>query len=248
MDLILNYLGFSVGVNLLMFVIAYIFQTDKITDISYSVTFIAIAAFGLFQSEHSLVDIIFFALVLIWGVRLGSYLMYRIHKIGKDDRFDHIRVNFVSFLFFWVMQGLTCCIVMIPIILSFQSVAKVPSGLFLIGLVISILGLIIELIADQQKFQFKLKQPDKFMSSGLFKYVQHPNYAGELLFWWGILLASLSYTNWYVSLIGPLWITFIIVAFSGVRILQRNWKERYGADPDFQLYQKQTSKIIPGIY
>jgi len=248
MDFILNYLGFSVGINLLMFVIAYIFQTDKITDISYSLTFIAIAAFGLFQSEQTFVDIIFFALVLIWGVRLGSYLMYRIHKIGKDDRFDHIRVNFVSFLFFWIMQGITCCIVLIPVILTYQAISKEANALFLLGIGVSIAGLIMEAIADQQKFKFKLQRPNVFMNKGLYKFLQHPNYAGELLFWWGIFLASLSYTSWYISIIGPVWISFIIIAFSGVRILQRNWKERYGADEAFQRYQKSTSKLIPGIY
>jgi len=248
MDLILMYLCFSVGINLLMFLIAYIFQTDKITDISYSLTFIAIASFGLYQSEQTIVDAVFFVWVLLWGVRLGSYLMYRIHKIGKDDRFDKIRINFISFLFFWIMQGMTCFIVMIPTIFSFQALNKSLNSLFLIGIGIALIGLIMEAVADKQKFNFKIKRPNDFMNEGLYKFVQHPNYAGELLFWWGIFLASLPYTNWYISLIGPLWITFIIVAFSGIRILQRNWKERYGDRKAFQLYQNQTSKLIPGIY
>lgn len=248
MDLVLSYLAFSVGINLSMCIIAYLFQTDRITDISYSLTFIVISAFGLYQSEQTFVDWIFFIAVLIWGLRLGAYLMYRIHKIGKDGRFDHIRVNFISFLFFWMMQGLTCCIVMIPIILSYQIVAKEINVLFLIGIGVSIIGFLIEVIADHQKFKFKLQRPNDFMNEGLYQFLQHPNYAGELLFWWGIFIASISYINWYISLIGPAWISFIIITFSGIRILQRNWNERYGANEAFQIYQKQTSKLIPGLY
>ena len=43
-------------------------------------------------------------MVGMWTVRLGSYLVKRIHKVGKDSRFDEVKHQPLTFLFFWVMQ------------------------------------------------------------------------------------------------------------------------------------------------
>lgn len=248
MYLFLDFLLFSVGINFLLFLIAYLFQTDKITDISYSLTFIVIASYAFLQSDRSGVDLVLFALVLIWGLRLGSYLFIRIKRIGRDKRFDQIRINFISFFFFWLMQGLTCAIVMLPIILSSQQAGKSFSFSFLIGLIIALAGLLIESIADHQKYYFKNKNPDQFMQTGLWSIVQHPNYTGELFFWLGIFIASLPFVQWYFAIIGPIWISLILLGFSGVPILQRDWNKKYGKDRNFVNYRKATKKILPYIY
>lgn len=248
MDPLLHCLLFSLGFNLILYVVAYFFQTDKLTDISYSLTFVILSSYSLSLSQLSILDIILFSLVLIWGLRLGSYLFYRIHQIGRDKRFDQIRENPISFLFFWVMQGLTCFIVLIPVILTHAQDDKNGVLLFYIGSALCIIGLIIESIADHQKFIFKKLHPDKYMSKGLWSFLQHPNYTGELLFWWGVFITSIPYTNWYISILGPLWISFIIIRFSGISILQKKWTTQYGAIPEFQKYQKATKKLIPFIY
>lgn len=247
MDILLNFLLFSVSVNLLLFLFAYIFQTDKITDISYSLTFIAIASYSFVQSEKTAVDFILFILILVWGIRLGSYLAYRIHQIGRDKRFDEIRKRFISFFFFWLMQGLTCFIVMIPIILSLHNPNKSFNLLLILGSCFAIIGWSIETVADIQKFRFKKSNPHAFMKKGLWSYVQHPNYTGELLFWWGIFIACLPYSPWY-SMVSPIWISLIIIRFSGISILQQKWISQYGAEPEFKEYHEQTKKLIPFIY
>ena len=108
MEPILTYLGFSVGFNLLLFLVAYILQTDKITDISYALTFVILAMTSFLNSGQDLIDLVLLCVILVWAFRLGSYLFTRIHRIGRDARFDQIRVKFSSFLTFWIMQGLTC--------------------------------------------------------------------------------------------------------------------------------------------
>jgi hypothetical protein len=40
----------------------------------------------------------------VWAVRLGSYLIHRVHKAGKDSRFDEVKHQPLNFLVFWVMQ------------------------------------------------------------------------------------------------------------------------------------------------
>jgi steroid 5-alpha reductase family enzyme len=109
-------------------------------------------------------------------------------------------------------------------------------------------GLALEVVADSQKFRFKRSNPKQFMKSGVWSLLQHPNYSGELLFWWGLFIACLPFTVWYYTILGPIWISLIIIRFSGISILQKKWMENYGDDPEFQAYQKRTSKLIPFIY
>ena len=42
--------------------------------------------------------------MMAWGARLSGFLLFRILKTGKDDRFDDMRDKFFSFLGFWVFQ------------------------------------------------------------------------------------------------------------------------------------------------
>ena len=195
MEPILTYLGFSVGFNLLLFVVAYILQTDKITDISYALTFVILAMTSFLNSGQDLIDLVLLCVILVWAFRLGSYLFTRIHRIGRDARFDQIRVKFSSFLTFWIMQGLTCFIVLIPVFKVNGVTSKEVNFILLIGIVLAIVGLIIETIADKQKYAFKLKHPDRHMREGLWSKLQHPNYTGELLFWWGIFLSCVPFID-----------------------------------------------------
>ena len=41
---------------------------------------------------------------MLWAVRIGGFLLYRVLKTGSDNRFDDIRSKFLSFLGFWVGQ------------------------------------------------------------------------------------------------------------------------------------------------
>lgn len=248
MTALLYFLGFSVALNLLLYVIAYLLQTDKITDISYSLTFLIIAVSAYYLSEGSLVDLLLLLAIGIWAIRLGTYLFYRILKIGHDSRFDSIRKNPISFLFFWIMQGLTCGIVSFGVILAMQNTSKEMHALFFMGLSIALSGWLIETIADIQKFKFKLKYPKAFMNKGLWARLRHPNYTGELLYWWGIFVACLPYANPWLALISPLWISLIIIKFSGISILNETWQEKYGDNVDFQEYKKQSWALIPYLY
>ena len=191
MSIYLLALLFSMGLNLTLYAMAYVLQTDKLTDISYSMTFIAIATYGLALSDMTGTDWVIWGLVVIWGVRLGGYLLYRIMKIGRDKRFDEIRENPISFLGFWIMQGLTCGIVSLPVLAVFES--ALPLGIWaIVFIVLALTGWIMETVADSQKFRFKLDFPNDFISTGMWKKLRHPNYTGELLFWWSVFFIALA--------------------------------------------------------
>ena len=246
------FLGISIGFNLAMFLVAYKLQTDKITDISYSATFItSVLGMFLLRSSNDVVDFSILILILFWAIRLGTYLLIRIHRMGQDNRFDHIRNSFKSFLSFWIVQGVSVTIICIPIILSFNIADKELSIIGCIGIVIAILGFLIESIADKQKYSFKKENPDAFIQTGLWTNIRHPNYLGEILFWVGIFLLSISgFENSivFVGIISPSWIIFLLLKFSGIPPLEKKWAEKYKDNNQFQVYYHRSYKLIPGIY
>jgi steroid 5-alpha reductase family enzyme len=241
---------FALVLNMVMFLVAFRFKTDKLTDISYAVTFAGIALYGALRNDMSAVQWLVFALVCVWAVRLGSYLLIRIHAMGRDKRFDEMRNSFWKFGRFWFLQGLTAWVVMLPATFLFQTGSVTEfTTVVIVGAVIAIAGLLIESFADQQKFKFIQDKSNKgkWIESGLWKYSRHPNYLGEMLMWYGVYIISYSWlsdSEMYVALIGPLFISFMLVGVSGIPLLEKSADKRWGADKKYQAYKKRTSVLL----
>lgn len=129
--------------------------------------------------------------LILWALRLSGFLLFRILKTGKDDRFDEMRDKFFSFLGFWVFQMLWCWTVSLPVtFINSPKVLQYPQPAFgkatdIIGVIIYVIALAIESIADVQKYRFKQseagKQPGAVCDVGLFSWSRHPNYFGEIM-------------------------------------------------------------------
>ena len=103
--------GWAVGLAFLIqwlaFVPAYIFQTERFFDLVGSLTYISVMMMAvLLRDEVDVRSVLLLVLVVVWAVRLGAFLFRRIHKAGRDDRFDEIKLSFVRFLNAWTLQGL----------------------------------------------------------------------------------------------------------------------------------------------
>ncbi|MDZ7796416.1 MAG: DUF1295 domain-containing protein [Candidatus Marinimicrobia bacterium] len=109
-----HYLIAAVGINILMFIPAYLFKTDKFTDLSYSLTFIILMIIAWILQPFSVENTLVTAMVVIWGLRLGTFLFVRIGKMKRDKRFDGIRESFFKFFQFWVLQGISVWIILLP--------------------------------------------------------------------------------------------------------------------------------------
>lgn len=244
----------SIALNLIIFLIAFRLQTDKLTDITYCSTF-GIIAVVLFWDEDKLLlhRQVITLMVLLWSVRLGSYLLRRTLQKGKDSRFDSFRHSVRGFGGFYLLQAISIWIISLPVIAALSYPIELTGDISLFsGASIFILGWILETVADFQKFKFRSLPANngKFMSSGLFKFIRFPNYLGEIMVWFGIFIAatpSLSGISW-LTIIGPIWITLLLIKVSGIPYLERSNKERYGHLESFQQYQKTTRKLIPGIF
>ena len=122
------------------------------------------------------------------------------------------------------------------------------SPIFMVGATMSLVGLVLETMADHQKHRFKKKHPHQFMKSGLWQRVRHPNYAGEILFWLGVACSALSSPFGYMGLVSPLWISFLLIQVSGIPLLQEKWSQKYGRQPAFQAYLARSWNLIPFVY
>nr|MBD3312148.1 DUF1295 domain-containing protein [archaeon] len=250
LEAVLVALGVSIGVNVLMFIPAFIYKTDKLTDLSYSLTFIILATILFLFNTYSLSKLILYFMVAAWGARLGTYLFIRIRKMKKDPRFDDKRGDFFKFLKFWLVQGLTVWLVMMSSTVFFNLSNTSFNYLSLIGLIVWGAGLTIESVADYQKYQFKTnpKNKGKWIESGLWHYSRHPNYFGEIMNWVGIYLFTLSsfnLLNALVALASPGYITITLLFISGIPPLEKHSDKKYGKYKGYRDYKKRTSVLIP---
>ena len=240
----------SIAINMLLFLPAYFFKTDKLTDVSYSLTFVVLALLAISTGGVTASSLILLLMILIWAARLGSYLFLRIKKIGKDKRFDDMRGNFWSFGRFWLFQALTVWLVLLPSLMFFDRGVSEVSIFTFLGVAIWLAGFLIEAVADYQKYIFKNDptNKEKWIESGLWKYSRHPNYFGEILVWLGIYtftLSGLTIGQSFFGLLSPIYIAYILTFVSGVPLLEKAADRRWGDNQDYQDYKKRTSPIFP---
>ena len=235
----------------ILFIPAYLLQTEKFFDISGSITYISVVSY-CFLNNHdpanlNIGNIILSIIIIIWALRLGSFLFIRIKKAGEDIRFREIKKSPTRFFMTWTLQGMW---VSLCSACALAGIAKgvVINGYFYLGLAIFLVGFILEIIADNQKTKFRSdpKNKDKFIDSGLWKFSRHPNYMGEILLWLGISIISLSSLEGLelATLISPLFTYLLLVYVSGIRILEHNGDKKWGHLDSYKNYKKNTPRLI----
>ena len=236
------------------FVPAFIFQTEKFFDLFGSLTYLTAILYTLHVTGSTrLSDYIIVGCIAVWAIRLGSFLFLRIHKAGEDSRFRTIKPNFTRFLMTWTLQGMwvsMCLLCVLTALSSFTGV--IMNNLFFVGLVIYVLGLVIEIVADQQKTVFRRepKNKDKFITTGLWSLSRHPNYLGEILLWSGIAIMSVSSLQGlqYLTLISPLFVYILLVYISGIRLLENQAEKKWGHLDSYKEYVKNTPSLFFKIF
>ena len=98
-----------IGVQWLAWIPASMAKTERFYDLTGGLTYLTVVGFSLWagsQSETpSLRELIVSLLVVIWALRLSSFLYLRIHRTGKDGRFDQLKTSPIRFLVPWTIQG-----------------------------------------------------------------------------------------------------------------------------------------------
>jgi len=242
--------GVVLGYMTVWFVIALMRGRNDIVDVAWGPGFI-LAAFvslgvgGTYSGRGLLISL----LVLLWGSRLAVHIHARNRGKEEDRRYRKWReewgdpVVLRSFLQIFMLQGVLLVVVAVPVIFANASPSVPFSKLNWVGVAVWLTGFYFEAMGDWQLLRF-IRDPanrGKLMTAGLWRYTRHPNYFGEVTLWWGIWLITLGMPGAWLTIIGPLTITLLILKVSGVPMLERHYEGR----ADFEEYKLRTSAFFP---
>lgn len=233
------------------FVPAFLRQTEAFYDLAGSLTYIAVTVIAIaLAPDPDLRSFLLAALVVVWAARLGSYLVRRIRRAGRDDRFDAIKPSFARFLAAWTLQGLWIALTAGAALAAITGTTRVPLGpVAVAGLATWAAGFAIEVVADRQKASFRADPANRgrFIRDGLWAWSRHPNYFGEIVLWTGVALVAVeALVGWQlVTLVSPLFVALLLTRVSGVPMMERKADATWGGQPDYEAYKAATPVLIP---
>jgi len=191
------------------------------------------------------------AVVGFWSLRLGGYLHRRIHRMHprEDARYAKLREVWKgreksAFFGFFQMQAVSVILLALPFLaISHKSG---PWGIFeSIGLVVILIGLLGESLADRQMGAFKRRNSDSkaVCREGLWRYSRHPNYFFESVIWWGFYLFACGAPWGWAMIHAPVAITWLLLRVTGIPPTEAAAVARKG--DAYLEYQRTTSAFIP---
>jgi len=236
--------------GLVAWVIASVRRNVGLVDVFWSLFFLAA---GLCYANASQPlrarALLVLALVAMWALRLAIYLAHRNWSKPEDHRYQAIRARnqpgfaWKSLYLVFGLQVALAWIISAP--LSAAIAGKGTLGaLDFAGLLLTLLGITFESIADFQLTAFKSQASNagQVMDRGLWRYSRHPNYFGECCVWWGFYLLALAAGAWW-CVFAPLLMTILLLKVSGVALLEKDIGERR---PAYREYIGRTNAFLPG--
>lgn len=250
----------DLAATIVVFIFSVITDNSSVYDPYWSVAPVPIALFWLLQldsdgfsnSRHVLI----FVLLCLWALRLTTNWAIHWHGLKHEDwRYEDIRRQ--NGRMYWPVSFLG--IHLMPTILVFLgSLSLWPTlsdrnmhltWLDIVAALVTLAAVVIEGTADvqMQRFRNRQKQPaaeKSVMPPGLWSLSRHPNYVGEVLFWWGLyLFVPLAYPGFWWVIVGPIAITLLFLGIS-IPLMERHL---LASHPDYTEYQQHVSAFIPGL-
>ncbi len=253
------------GLNMLAFVPAFAFQTERYFDLTGSLSYLALVGVALGLGNRDPRSVLLAGMVVLWAIRLGLFLFTRIREDGSDGRFDTLKPDFARFLMTWTLQGLWVFITLSCALAAMTTRTTGPIGggsagshpawgesldpFAFVGCALFLVGFAIEIAADRQKRVFR-RDPanrDRFIQSGLWAWSRHPNYFGEIVLWCGIAIVALPVlSGWqYATLVSPLFVLVLLTRISGIPLLEARGRRRWGDEPAYRDYLARTPALVP---
>lgn len=233
----------------LLFFLALIRRDNSIVDIAWGLGFTILAWWMHFMYPH-VWSILPTVLISMWGIRLALYIGIRNTRSKREDwRYANWRRAWGKWLIprsyfqVFMLQGFFMWLISFSFL---QRPAHPKLEWFQwIGILFWTVGFLWEAVGDWQLSRFKSDPVNqgKVMNKGLWQLSRHPNYFGEVVLWWGMWLITISYGQWWISLISPVTITWLLMRVSGVPMLERKYKD----NPEYQAYIKKTPAFFPDL-
>lgn len=233
------------------FIPAWLNRTEKFYDLTGGITYSTVTLLALLLTPNADARSLLLAgIVIVWAVRLASFLYLRIRNAGEDRRFRDIKQSFGRFLLTWTIQGLWVAFSLAAALAAITSTLRLDLDAYaLVGFLVWLAGFAIEVIADRQKSAFNARPENKgrFISTGLWSWSRHPNYFGEIVLWIGVAIIALPVLRgWqWVTLISPVFIIILLTRISGIPLLERRADQKWGNEAEYQAYKARTSVLVP---
>ena len=193
--------------------------------------------------------------MLFWSIRLTTNWMKTWEGLHHEDwRYIDMRNNLGnSFEIVGNLGGIHfvptlivffCCMPMEATLLMQESMPETTLHAYA-GFFICIIGVLYEIISDAQLHRFREENPHQkgIIETGLWNYSRHPNYYGEILFWWGIFLFGNAYTGMNYLILAPIAMTILFwyasIPWIEIKILRTR--------PAYKDYQKRVHILFPEI-
>jgi steroid 5-alpha reductase family enzyme len=241
--------------TILIFLQSVILKNASMYDMYWSVLPFFFLGYWLFEFHVETLNyrmMLTILMVTIWSFRL-TYNWYRGWKGIKheDWRYKNLRSKtgvfypLINFLGIHLFPTILVFLASMPLESIFSSTAKFGI-LDALGVAIMALGILFEMLADNQMHQFKSDPINKgrFINSGIWRFSRHPNYLGEILFWWGLYVISIDAGVPTYYIIGPILISLLFIGIS-IPMMEKRLVKNYDNYLD---YKKNTSTLIPFIY
>ncbi len=229
---------------------SYFCKNSSIYDPYWSIVPPLILLFWLFNIDVLNMNNIYFLAfsILFWAIRL-TYNWVRGWKGFEDEDWRYINlrektgkyyqfVNFFGIHLFPTIIVFVCC-------LPFRYVIQKDStdiNIFL-GFIVCFIGVLYEIIGDQQLYNFRQLKSNNIIYSGLWKYSRHPNYYGEILFWWGLFIYGVDSINFIPLFFWPISMTLMFLYVSIPWIEKKILLTR----PDYSKYQAKVHILFPEV-
>jgi steroid 5-alpha reductase family enzyme len=240
--------------TVVIFGFSVFYDNSSVYDAYWSVAPVLIVTYWFLSSTPNLEIRIHQAavmvLVFIWGVRLTLNWAVRWQGITHEDwRYRYFRKKHgsaywvVSFFGIHLMPTILVFLGCIPLRLSFESNTAF-NALNLIAILVTAGAIWIEARADLDitRFTLAIKDDEELLMTGLWSLSRHPNYFGEIAFWWGLFLfAFAANPDYWWAIIGPISITLLFV-FISIPMIEKRMLDR---KPEYANYIKTTSVLIP---
>lgn len=193
---------------------------------------------------------LFAAIGVAWSVRLGTYILIRVirHHPAEDARYGTLRKRWpgpVRFLGFFELQAVLVVIFSAPFLLVSFNPAPSLAAVELVGLLLAVVALCGETLADLQMQRFK-RDPfnaGRVCQAGLWRYSRHPNYFFESLIWWGFFLVALGSPYGWITVACPLLMLYFLFQVTGIPLTEE-YAIRSKGDA-YREYQRTTSAFVP---
>ncbi len=239
------------AIQWLVYIPSFLARTEHYYDLTGSITYQLIAVLALILTDvRDLRTILLSVMILVWALRLGTFLFARVRNAGKDGRFDTIKNNWARFLVAWTTQGLWIVMTAAAALAAMTSGTKQSFGIVgFLGFAIWASGFAIEIVADRQKSTWRADPANEgdFITVGLWAWSRHPNYFGEFMLWVGAAIVALpALGGWqYLTLASPVFVWVLLNRISGVPLLEKRSDARWGGQEDYEAYKETTPVFFP---